>query len=250
MSRPEPAVARLAVIALLLGIWEVAARAFGNPLFICPPSRVVAAFAALFRDADVVEAVYYTSFEILVAFVIAVVIGFALGLAVGLHRFTRGAMYPVILLLYAMPQVTILPLFVVVFGIGAVSKIAFGVSHGVFPMIMTVAAGAQSIEPILLRSARSMGANRMQVLRYVVFPHLVPSFFAGMRLAMTAVLLGVLVAELYVSQAGVGRFTSAFTQTFQPANLFALIGVLAALAITLNELCRRAELRFSRWCAG
>ena len=64
---------------------------------------------------------------------------------------------------------------------------------------------------------------------------------------MTAVLFGVLFAELYVSQAGVGHFTTEFAQTFQPQNLFALVAVLAAIAVALNELCRWAESRFSRW---
>ncbi len=101
---------------------------------------------------------------------------------------------PIILLLYGTPQVTILPLFILYFGIGAASKIAFGVSHGIFPIIVTIVAGVQNIKPILLTSARSMGASRWQVLRYVIFPHMIPSFFAGMRLGMTGVLLGVLLA--------------------------------------------------------
>ena len=66
---------------------------------------------------------------------------------------------------------------------------------------------------------------------------------------MSAVLLGVLLAELYVSQAGVGYLTSTYTQTFQPQNLFALIVILAAIAVVLNELCRLSETRLSRWQA-
>jgi NitT/TauT family transport system permease protein len=83
----------------------------------------------------------------------------------------------------------------------------------------------------------------------VVFPHMLPSLFTGMRLAMSAVLLGVLLAELYVSQAGVGFLTSMYTQTFQPQNLFALVAILAAIAVALNELCRASERRLSRWQA-
>ena len=126
---------------------------------------------------------------------------------------------PIILLLYGTPQVTILPLFILYFGIGPASKIAFGVSHGIFPIIMTIVAGVQNIKPILLTSARSMGASRWQILRHVIFPHMIPSFFAGMRLGMTGVLLGVLLAELYVSTAGIGYFTTLFTQNFDPTRL-------------------------------
>ena len=106
---------------------------------------------------------------------------------------------PIILLLYGTPQVTILPLFILYFGIGPASKIAFGVSHGIFPIIVTIVAGVQNIKPILMTAARSMGASRWQIFRWVIFPHMIPSFFAGMRLGMTGVLLGVLLAELYVS---------------------------------------------------
>jgi ABC-type nitrate/sulfonate/bicarbonate transport system permease component len=76
---------------------------------------------------------------------------------------------------------------------------------------------------------------------------MIPSFFAGMRLGMSGVLLGVLLAELYVSTAGIGYFTQMFTENFDPTKLFGLIAMLAAMAIILNELVRRAEIRFSRW---
>ena len=245
----HPAAARLGVIGAILLFWEAGARLFGDPLFMSPPSRVLVAIVHLAGEKEVVAAVTLTCWELIVAFAISVVIGLTVGLIVGLHRFTRGSIYPIILLLYGVPLATILPLFVLVFGIGAASKIAFGVSHGVFPIIMTVAAGVQNIKPILLTCARSMGASRRQILFSIVFPHLIPSFFTGMRLGMSAVLLGVLLAELYVSQSGVGYLTSMFTQTFQPQNLFALVAVLAAIAVALNELCRWSETRFSRWHA-
>jgi NitT/TauT family transport system permease protein len=232
---------------MFLIAWEAGARLFGDPLFISPPSKVAVAMFQFLRDKDVIAAVTLTCWELIVAFALSVVIGLVVGLAVGLHRFMRGSFYPIILLLYAMPLATVLPLFVIVFGIGAASKIAFGVSHGVFPIILAVAAGVQNIKPILLTSARSMGANRRQILFSVVFPHMLPSLFTGMRLAMSAVLLGVLLAELYVSQAGVGYLTSTFTQTFQPQKLFALVAVLAAIAVTLNELSRSSEARLNRW---
>jgi len=243
----HPAVARLGVIGAILVAWEAGARMFGDPLFISPPSRVLVAMLGLAGRKDVIAAVALTCWELTVAFAFSLIIGLTVGLIVGLHRFTRSSLYPIILLLYAMPLATVLPLFVIVFGIGPASKIAFGVSHGVFPIIMAVAAGVQNIKPILVTSARSMGANRRQILISIVFPHLLPSLFTGMRLGMSAALLGVLLAELYVSQSGVGYLTGMFTQTFQPQNLFALVAVLAAIAVGLNELCRLSESRFSQW---
>jgi ABC-type nitrate/sulfonate/bicarbonate transport system permease component len=240
-------VARIGVVALLFIFWEIAARWWVDPMFLSPPSRVLMSLQAMFDTRGVPAALRITFWELGVAFAMSVAIGLVIGLAVGLQPFAQKSFMPIILLLYGTPQVTILPLFILYFGIGPASKIAFGVSHGIFPIILTIVAGVQNIKPILLTSARSMGASRWQVLRHVIFPHMIPSFFAGMRLGMTGVLLGVLLAELYVSTAGIGYFTTLFTQNFDPTRLFGLIAVLAAMAIVLNEIVRRAEAHFSRW---
>jgi len=243
----RPWLTRLIVISVLFAFWEVAARFLVDPLFLSPPTQVIASLDKVFGTRGVPAALQLTLFELKVAFVLAVAIGLVLGLAIGLQPLVRRSFFPIVLLLYGMPQVTILPLFILFFGIGAASKIAFGVTHGVFPVIVTVVAGVQNLKPILLISARAMGASRWQMFRHVIFPHMVPSFFAGMRLGMSGVLLGVLLAELYVSTAGIGYFTTLFTQNFDPTRLLGLISILAAMAIALNEIVRRAEVYFGRW---
>src|SRR5258708_32430805 len=87
---------------------------------------------------------------------------------------------PIILLLYGTPQVTILPIFILYFGIGPASKIAFGVTHGIFPIIVTIVAGVLKIQPILMAAAPFMGASRWQSFRWVIFPHKIPSLFSGL----------------------------------------------------------------------
>jgi NitT/TauT family transport system permease protein len=243
----RPGLARLGVIAVLFGIWEIAARFYVDKMFLSPPSSVFTSLQTVFMTNGVPAALRITFFELFVAFVLSIAVGVAVGLPVGLNRFSHRSFMPIILLLYGTPQVTILPLFILYFGIGPASKIAFGVTHGMFPIMVTVVAGVQNIKPILLTSAKSMGASRWHIFRWVIFPHMIPSFFTGMRLAMTGVLLGVLLAELYVSTAGIGYFTTLFTQNFDPTKLLGLISMLAAMAIGLNELVRRAEVRFSRW---
>jgi len=243
----HPGVVRLAVVLLILVVWEVAARFVVDPMFIAPPSRVVASLGAVWNTSGVPAALRLTLFELAVAFSISTVVGLVVGLAVGLRPFARRSVMPIILLLYGLPQITILPIFILLFGIGPLSKIAFGITHGTFVIIIAIVAGVQNLKPILLVSARSMGASRWQILRWVIFPHMIPSLFAGMRLGMSGALLGVLLAELYVSTAGIGHFTTMFTENFDPTKLFGLVAMLAAMAIVLNEIVRRAEIRFSRW---
>jgi ABC-type nitrate/sulfonate/bicarbonate transport system permease component len=243
----RPGLARLLVVIALLGLWEAAARWWIDPIFLAPPSRVFTSLDKVFNTRGVPAALQITFWELAVAFLIAVAVGLVVGLAVGLSKFSNRSFMPIILLLYGTPQITILPLFILYFGIGPASKVAFGVTHGIFPIIVTIVAGVQNIKPILMTAARSMGASRWQIFRWVIFPHMIPSFFAGMRLGMTGVLLGVLLAELYVSTAGIGYFTTLFTQNFDPTKLLGLISILAAMAIVLNEIVRRAEVYFGRW---
>ncbi len=243
----HPATARFGIVIVLFAMWEIAARWFVDPMFLSPPSRVLSSLGVLLRSVGLIRALMLTFWELSAAFLLSVVIGLALGLAVGLHRFSYLSLRPIILLLYAIPQVTILPLFILYFGIGPAGKIAYGVSHGIFPILVNVIAGVQNLKPIHLSSARSMGANRWQIFRWVILPHMIPSLFTGMRLGMTAVLLGVLLAELYVSSAGIGYFTRRFTESFDPTKLFGLVALVAAMAIVLNETVRRAELRFGKW---
>jgi ABC-type nitrate/sulfonate/bicarbonate transport system permease component len=243
----HPGVVRLGVVLLILVVWEIAARFVVDPMFIAPPSRVVASLGAVWNTSGVPAALRLTLFELAVAFSISTVVGLVVGLAVGLRPFARRSVMPIILLLYGLPQITILPIFILLFGIGPLSKIAFGITHGTFVIIIAIVAGVQNLKPILLVSARSMGASRWQILRWVIFPHMIPSLFAGMRLGMSGALLGVLLAELYVSTNGIGHFTTMFTENFDPTKLFGLVAMLAAMAIVLNEIVRRAETRFSRW---
>jgi NitT/TauT family transport system permease protein len=198
-------------------------------------------------DAQIRSAIALTLFEVVSAYVLAVLGGLAMGLAIGSTNLSRRSLFPIVLLLYAIPQVVLLPLFTLGFGIGPAAKIAFGFSHGVFPVLVNVVAGMRNVNPLYLRAARSMGARTPDIIRNVTFPHMVASFFTGLRLAMTMTLLGVILAELYVSTTGVGYFTKLFAETFDPAPLFALIGTLAIMAIGLNEIVRAIERRFTGW---
>jgi NitT/TauT family transport system permease protein len=92
-----------------------------------------------------------------------------------------------------------------------------------------------------------MGATRKQILQRIVFPFIIPSLFTGMRLGMSAVLIGVILAELYASQRGVGYYIRHYSETFESHNLFALVILVSVTGIVMNELLRRAEQHFSRW---
>jgi ABC-type nitrate/sulfonate/bicarbonate transport system permease component len=248
MSAAAIRLVRLLLIVLVLVLWEVYARAFATSTLTAAPSQVLEQlWPKVLGEPRVREAILVTLMELVVAFAMAVVFGMLIGVLVGLTDIGRRSMYPVVLLLYGIPQAIMLPLFVLLFGLGPAGKIAFGFTHGVFPVIVNTIAGMRNVNPLLVRGAEAMGATRIEQLRYVMFPHMVTAVFTGLRLAMTLTLLGVLLAELFVSQGGIGFFTLLYAESFNPAALIALVLTLALLAVAANELVRMVEARFSRW---
>jgi ABC-type nitrate/sulfonate/bicarbonate transport system permease component len=248
MSANRIRLVRLLLILGVVALWEIYARAFATSSLSAAPSQVLAElWPKVLGEPRVRLAIGITLLELVIAFGMSVVFGMLIGVLVGLTDIGRRSFYPIVLLLYGIPQAILLPLFVLVFGLGPASKIAFGFSHGVFPVIVNTIAGMRNVNPLLLRGASAMGATKFEQLRYVTFPHMVTAVFTGLRLAMTMTLLGVLLAELFVSQGGIGFFTLLYAETFNPSALIALILTLALLAIILNELVRMVEARFSRW---
>jgi ABC-type nitrate/sulfonate/bicarbonate transport system permease component len=248
MSNTQVRLVRLALIVGLVAIWEVYARFFSTSSLIAGPSDVAMAWwPKVMGEPRVRAAVGITLVELGVAFAMSVVFGMLIGVLIGLTNIGRRSLYPIVLLLYGIPQAILLPLFVLTFGLGPASKIAFGFSHGIFPVMVTTIAGMRNVSPLLLAGSAAMGASKAQQVRYVIFPHMVTTVFAGLRLAMTLTLLGVILAEIFVSQGGIGFFTLLYSETFNPAALMALVLTLALMAIALNELVRLVEARFSRW---
>lgn len=242
----KPLYARILVILGLLAVWELLGH-FADPLFFSPLSRSFVAGLDIFQSAQLRSAVWLTFIELAIAFALSVVFGVIIAVMIGATTRSYRNFFPIVMFLYAIPQITILPLFVLYFGPGPESKIAFGFSHGIFPVIITVVGALRGLDPLLLRSAYSMGASRTQIFRRITLPFIIPGLFTGMRLGMTACLLGVILGELYVSTGGIGAFTRQYTDSLRPDRLFALTVVLALLAILINETLRRAEIRVSHW---
>jgi ABC-type nitrate/sulfonate/bicarbonate transport system permease component len=248
MTTTQVRLVRLALIVAVVALWEIYARFISTSTLIAGPSDVALAWwPKVMGDPRVRLAVGITFVELAVAFALSVVFGMLIGILIGLSNIGRRSLYPIVLILYGIPQAILLPLFVLMFGLGPASKIAFGFSHGIFPVIINTLAGMRNVSPLLMNGAAAMGASRAEQVRYVIFPHMVTTVFAGLRLAMTLTLLGVVLAEIFVSQGGIGFFTLLYSETFNPAALMALVLTLALMAIALNELVRLVEARFSRW---
>jgi NitT/TauT family transport system permease protein len=225
---------RWGTVALLVALWEILVDLFlPTSSFFAAPSAIVLHGLAVFLDPSVQSGLLVTAERILIAFAISAVVGVALGLVLGRLRGAPVARN-VAVVLYAVPQVAFYPLFVIWFGLGQNAEIAFGVTHGLVPVVLGTLTAATQVDAELLEASRAMGGNRTRHILNVVLPSCLPGVIGALRLGASLSLLGILLGQLLMSTDGVGALLAVLSGTLQPARLDALILGISVAAILIN----------------
>ncbi|MDD6793770.1 MAG: ABC transporter permease subunit, partial [Thermobifida fusca] len=141
----------------------------------------------------------------------------------------------------------LLPVFVLLFGIGETSKIALVVYACTFPILLNTITGVRTVDPLLVKAAVSLGFSPVSVFTKVVLPAAVPSVFTGIRMAGTSSILVLVAAEMVGARSGLGYLVQASQLNFQITHMYAGIIAIAAVGLLLNQLLVSLERRFSRW---
>ena len=139
-----------------------------------------------------------------IAYALSVVIGLAVGFWLGFDRLSGDALEPMIVAVYAIPKLTLYPILLLAFGLTLSAKVAFGVLHGVIPIILFTLAAVHSTKPILIKTGRVLKLTRFQMVRWILFPAAIPEIFTGLRVGFALTLIGSLLAEMFASQRGLG----------------------------------------------
>ncbi|HTN11200.1 MAG TPA: ABC transporter permease subunit [Acetobacteraceae bacterium] len=193
----------LVILLLALALWQ-GLYAYAGDVAITPPWQTLRYTAHLLGDRSFWPNVQATMLAFLYALVISAIGGVGLGLLLGLRRFAGDVAEPVIASLYTIPKVTLYPVMLLLFGLGLSAKVAFGVIHGMIPVILFTLAAVKNIPPVLLRTARALHLTPMQTATTVLAPAVIPEIVTGMRVGFALTLLGVLIGEMFASQRGLG----------------------------------------------
>lgn len=246
--RVSAPVLRALTLAGVLVVWEVLARLYlQESLFLAGPVAILQALPGTVRDPAVREALTLTASEFLLAFAVATVAGVLLGALLGATRKAFSPSRNLLQMAFSLPQVALYPLFVLWLGIGFSSKVVFGITHGIFPVLLGTMAATKMVDQNLITSVRAMGGGRATVIRKVVLPSILPEVVSSLRVAAALTLLGVLLAELMVSVGGVGALLHNLSSSFQPARLYALVVTVCGAAIAVNLVLGYLERRLSTW---
>jgi ABC-type nitrate/sulfonate/bicarbonate transport system permease component len=238
---------QVAVVAVFFGAWFFVTGAHAiNPLFLPAPLAVLNALAHLTSTKGFWGALGVTAFSTAVAYAIAAAAGIVFGFLIGRSPALTAAYRPILAGLFAIPLTLFFPLFVVMFGLGPTSKIAFGALYGFFPIVLNTIAGFSGIDPLFLRSARAQGATRVQALRHIFIPGAWPVVLSGLRIGFFITFASVLGGETLSSASGVGHAIAHEADLLDSPPMFAWIVIVLAVTVGLNLFLSLIEKRAGR----
>jgi NitT/TauT family transport system permease protein len=193
----------LLLVAALVGLWQLVYWIVGD-VALSSPLATLRYTAHLVTSETFGTHLFDTMRAFAIAFVLSVVIGLLVGFWLGFDRLSGDALEPMIVTVYAIPKLTLYPILLLAFGLGIAAKVAFGVLHGVIPIILFTLGAVRNTRPILLKTGYALKLSRPQMVRWILFPAAIPEIFTGLRVGFSLTLIGSLLAEMFASQRGLG----------------------------------------------
>jgi ABC-type nitrate/sulfonate/bicarbonate transport system permease component len=239
----------IGVPLLVVLAWWVWSAGSAN-LYYPPLSDILTAFKNVWLFDRVGSDVVPSLARLLSGYAIAVLLGVGVGVALGLSRPARRAATPLVDFLRAIPPPALIPLGIVVLGVGNTSKIAIIAFVCVWPILLNAIDGAASVEPVRLETARVFGLGRWEKIRTIVLPSAAPRIFAGMRTSLAAALILMVISEMVSSTNGIGFFVLSAQRTFALTDMWAGILLLGLLGYLLNLALSLLERRVLSWYRG
>ena len=237
----------IGVVGFFLG-WELSTRfEILNPFFFPPFTKIIAKGYELFANGTIWEHMWFSLTNFLIGFVVSVALGVFIGVPMGWYKTVSKTFDPLLSGVYATPLIALLPLIIMMFGLGAISKIIMTVLAAVFPILINTMAGIANTDHRLITMARAFGGKDSTIFLKVSMPGSLPFIVAGMRVALGRALVYIVVAEQYGAATGLGYLSSVAAQRFQMAAMFVPIVIIAALGAGLNELLKMVESRLEKW---
>ncbi len=232
---------RIGVLLAFLAVWEILARShIVNPMLTSYPSAVLPTLVELFKTGDLMGHTWVTFKATLIGFVISMLLGVLLAALLWWSGFLKKVLDPFLVIANAMPKIAFVPIFYIWLG-SEYSVYGMAVAISLFITIMVVYEGFQAIDPNKIKLATTLGASKLQVMKYVVFPGSVPAMIAAIKMNIGLSLIGVIVGEFQSSSAGLGFLIVNGSQVFKLNIVMAAIVVLAILSALMYLAVTRLE---------
>ena len=238
----------LVAVVVVFGAWEAAVQIFRpSTVIIVAPSAIAQSFWELTVSGELWHHFTVSMYQFVLGYLAAVVIAIPLGLFMGASKRAHDYGDPWLTALYATPSVALAPLFVVWLGFGDAAHISIIALVAFFPVIINTIDGVHAVERDLREVGIAFRANRREVFGRIDLPGSLPYIFTGLRLALARALVGIVVADLFGAQAGLGYLILTSSQVFQTGAVFVGVIVLAVLGVVLTWALRGLQKKLTPW---
>jgi NitT/TauT family transport system permease protein len=235
-------------VVVLAAVWEIVPRlGLVDATFLPPLSEVLEAWWALAADGELAQHVQASMIRSLSGLGLAILVGVPLGLLIGWYRPVATILGPLLELFRNTAALALMPVFILVLGLGETSKISIIVYGCAWPILLNTISGVRTVDPLLVKSARSMGLPPPRLFQKVVLPAAVPTIFTGIRIAGAYSILILIAAELAGAKAGLGYLINYAQQNFDIGDMYAGIITVSTIGMAINHALVYAERRFSTW---
>ena len=238
--------ARAGLLIALLALWQLLSLG-GHPDYILPPLDIARHFIAALGTRELYTDAAASLLRALPGFVIGTLAGVLLGLAAGVARGFDEMLSPLVFVTYPVPKIVMLPLFMLWFGIGDLSKVLIIALACFYPAFINAYYGARATPRILVWSARNMGASEAAIFRRVVLPGALPQIFAGLRVALALSFIVMFAAEMINARSGLGHLIREAENSMRFDLMYVSLLAIAILGYAGDRLLRFARARFLRW---
>ncbi|WP_187437116.1 ABC transporter permease [Bradyrhizobium rifense] len=241
---------RSLLLIALLAAWEVAPRlGLIDPVFLPPFSEVIAAGWQLAQTGELYDDVSASLLRAMSGFLISVAFIVPFGVAVGWYARLGDLVNQLIEICRNTAPLALLPAFILLLGIGELSKITMVIYSCAWPLLLNTIAAVKQVDPLLIKSAQTMGATRQQLFRKVIVPAALPTIFVGIRLASASAMLVLVASEMVGAKAGLGYLIINSQYSFLiPQMYFGILGI-TVIGLAFNAILEALERRFMRWKA-
>lgn len=242
------ALSRSAAVLALLALWEAAPRLnLTDRTFLPPFTEVVRAWWELLGDGELLEDAQASIGRALAGFALAVVIAVPLGLLVGWYRPVAEFLSPLLEIFRNTAALALLPVFVLLLGIGETSKVSILLYACTWPVLLNTISAVRTVDPTLLRLAASLDLSPLRTFQKVILPASVPVIFTGIRLAGATAILVLVAAEMIGAKAGLGFLVNNSQLNFAIPQMYAGIVTISVIGVAFNQLLVALERRFTSW---
>lgn len=248
MERVGHGLRKTIAIAVFLLLWELLPRLHAiDPFFLPPFSEVIEALWVLTASGEMLKHVEVSLQRSFTGFIMAVSISIPLGIIMGWFQKFEGIVDPLLQVFRNTSALALFPVFILILGLGEVSKTAIILWGAMWPTLLSTIGGVKNVEPLLIKSAKSMGISQFNLFRKVILPAAAPSILTGLRLSATSSILILVAAEMLGANAGLGFLIFYAEQKYAIPEMYVGIVSISLLGFTVNYLLVALEKRFTRW---